>query len=947
MTAAKKNDRYRDSLQLPRTDFAMRAGLLEKEPAFQARWREMDLYRRVVNASHPEGPFVFHDGPPYANGTIHLGHLLNKILKDLVVRSRSMAGHEVRYVPGWDCHGLPIEHKVMKELGADAAGLGTMEIRQRCGDYARTYMEIQAEQMLRLGTLADYAHPYFTMDPAYEGAVLEVFASLVGGGLVYRDLKPVHWSIENRTALADAELEYYDREDTSIFVLFEVSTPAALPADLAAPAGERVDLMIWTTTPWTLPANLAVAVAPAAEYVLCRVTRDGTPRVVVVADDLREAVLGADASVLGRCRGRELAEAGVHYRHPFSDREGRVVTADYVTLEDGTGLVHTAPGHGMEDYQTGLRDGLEIYCPVQGDGTFDDTVPEWLQGLDVWSANPEVVEHLRASGHLWKDERFTHSYPHDWRGKTPTIFRATEQWFVAVDRPIGEDARSLRRRAMDATADDIRFVPDWGRNRMRGMLESRPDWCISRQRAWGLPIPAFMTADGEVVLTEASVRAVAAYVREHGSDAWFTAGPEEILAAWDPSVDDAAPDTVRAAGRDGLASLVKGGDIFDVWFESGSSWNAVMRERGIGFPCDLYLEGSDQHRGWFQLSLLPSLGVTGRSPFETVLTHGFMVTATGQKMSKSLGNAIEVEDVLKQHGADVARWWVASLNYINDIKVDWEFFKVASEEYRKVRNTIRFLLGNLADFDPATDRRELGPDDAASLDAWAAARLAEVVRTVREGYVAYNFKRVREALFLFCSETLSATYLAAVKDRLYCDAAGSDRRRRTQTVLYDTVHALIRMLAPILVHTADEAWLALHGEDLSSQRCVHLESLPTPPDVVSDPGWSRAMELRDDVLRELERAKESLGISNPLDAGVEAGVSADDLEAVRPFEPEMADLAGVSRFALVRADAPGVKVIDLRGEPRCERSWKRDGTVRERADGGLLSDRDAAVLGVE
>ena len=945
--ASKKNDRYRDTLQLPRTDFAMRAGLLEKEPAFQTRWHAMDLYRRVVDGPHPEGPFVFHDGPPYANGTIHLGHLLNKILKDLVVRSRSMAGHEVRYVPGWDCHGLPIEHKVMKELGADAAGLGTMEIRQRCGDYARTYMQIQAEQMLRLGTLADYAHPYFTMDPTYEGAVLDVFASLVGEGLVYRDLKPVHWSIENRTALADAELEYYDREDTSIFVLFEVSDAGGLPTRLAAPAGERVDLMIWTTTPWTLPANLAVAVAPAAEYVLCRVTRDGTIHHVVVADDLRESVMGAGAEVLGRCRGDELAEARVHYRHPFVDREGRVVTADYVTLEDGTGLVHTAPGHGTEDYQTGLREGLEIYCPVQGDGTFDDTVPEWLRGLDVWSANPKIVEHLRDSGHLWKDERFTHSYPHDWRGKTPTIFRATEQFFVAVDRPFGGEAQSLRRRAMDATSDAIRFVPDWGRNRMRGMLESRPDWCISRQRAWGLPIPAFTTTDGEVVLTEASVRAVAAYVREHGSDAWFTASPADLLAAWDVAADDAAPESVRAAGRDGLATLTKGGDIFDVWFESGSSWNAVMRQRGIGFPCDLYLEGSDQHRGWFQLSLLPSLGVTGRSPFETVLTHGFMVTATGQKMSKSLGNAIEVEDVLKQHGADVARWWVASLNYINDIKVDWEFFKVASEEYRKVRNTIRFLLGNLVDFDPAADRRELGADDAASLDAWAAARLAEVVRTVRDGYVDYNFKRVREALFLFCSETLSATYLAAVKDRLYCDAVDSDRRRRTQTVLYDTAHALIRMLAPILVHTADEAWLALHGEDLSSQRCVHLEALPAPAEVAEDPGWTKAMELRDTVLRELERSKESLGIANPLDAGIEAAVSADDLEALRPFAPDMADLTGVSRFSLVRADAPGVKVIDLREEPRCERSWKRDGTVRERADGGLLSDRDAAVLGVE
>jgi isoleucyl-tRNA synthetase len=479
------------------------------------------------------------------------------------------------------------------------------------------------------------------------------------------------------------------------------------------------------------------------------------------------------------------------------------------------------------------------------------------------------------------------------------------------------------------------------------MLESRPDWCISRQRSWGLPIPAFSTADGEVVLTEGSVRAVAAYFRQHGSDAWFTAPPEEILAGWDPAADDDAPEKLRAAGRDGLAALDKGHDIFDVWFESGSSWNAVMREREIGFPCDLYLEGSDQHRGWFQLSLLPSLGMTGQSPYTTVLTHGFMVTASGQKMSKSLGNAIEVEDLLKQHGADVARWWVASLSYINDIKVDWEFFKVASEEYRKVRNTIRFLLGNLADFDPATDRRELTAEDASTLDAWAAERLAEVVATVRDGYLSYNFKRVREALFLFCSETLSATYLAAVKDRLYCDAVDSDRRRRTQTVLYDTAQALIRMLAPILVHTADEAWLALHGEELESELCVHLEAMPEPAAVTADPGWQAAMDLRAEILRELETAKESLGIKNPLDAGIEAVVPADQLAALEPFVPELADLCGASRFAIASGDEASVAVEDLREEPRCERSWKRDGTVRERSDGGMLSDRDAEVLGLD
>jgi isoleucyl-tRNA synthetase len=947
MATDSKKDRYRDTLQLPKTPFSMRAGLLTKEPELQARWAEMGLYDELQRIPHPKGPFVFHDGPPYANGNIHMGHLLNKILKDVVVRSRMMAGHQVRFVPGWDCHGLPIEHKVMKELGADGAGLGTTEIRQRCRDYALHYQKVQAAEMIRLGTLGDYAHPYLTMDPAYEGAVLEVFAALVGHGLVYRDLKPVHWSIENRTALADAELEYYDRDDVSVFVLFDLLDSSSLPDTLVAPAGEPVALMIWTTTPWTLPANLAVAVGPTFDYALVRVEHAGITRHLIVADFLRPALLDGGGKVIGRCTGAELAAAGIRYQHPFVDRSGPIVTADYVTLEEGTGLVHTAPGHGVEDYETGLREGLEIYCPVLEDGTFDDTAPEWLRGKDVWQANPLVVEHLQGSGHLFRSERLRHSYPHDWRGKTPTIFRATEQWFIAVDRAFGAEDASLRERALGATESSVEFVPEWGRNRMRGMLESRPDWCISRQRSWGLPIPAFTAPSGEVLLTAASVRAVAAFVRERGSDAWFSEPPEAVLGHYDPAGDPDAPEAVRAAGSSGMAALAKGSDIFDVWFESGSSWNAVMRERGIGYPCDLYLEGSDQHRGWFQLSMLPALGVTGTPPYRSVLTHGFMVTAQGQKMSKSLGNAIEVEDLLKQYGADICRWWTASLNYTYDIKVDWEFFKVASDEYRKVRNTIKFMLGNLAGFDPERDRYDFGDGDEASVDAWAMARLAELVDEVRGGYERFQFKRVVDALFDFCNDTMSAVYLAAVKDRLYCDAHDSARRRRTQTVLYDTVRALIRLLAPILVHTADEAWLIFLGDGAADGQSVHLELFPERLEWPGAAGWVQAMELRGEALKQLELAKESQGISNPLDAGISATLPADELAALQPFLPELADLCGVSRFACVGGDQRSVEILDLRGEPRCERCWKRDGTVRERSDGGMLSDRDALVVGVE
>jgi isoleucyl-tRNA synthetase len=944
MSAEKKKDRYRETLQLPKTAFSMRAGLLTKEPRFQQRWAAIDLYQRRQDQPHPDGPFVFHDGPPYANGNIHMGHLINKILKDLVVRSRQMAGSEVRFVPGWDCHGLPIEHKVMKELGAEAAGLETMEIRERCHDYAANFQKIQAEQMMRLGTTGDYDNPYMTMNPAYEGAVLEVFASLVGEGLVYRDLKPVHWSIENRTALAEAELEYHDRHDTSVYVFFEIDDPSVLPASLSAPVGEGADLMIWTTTPWTLPANLAVAVGPVAEYGLYRVDHGGRSRFTVVAVDLAEKVLGGDAELLGRCRGAELAESGLRYRHPFIERVSPVVVADYVTLEDGTGLVHTAPGHGQEDYETGLREGLEIYCPVLEDGTFDETAPEWLRGVDVWRANPKVVSVLESSGNLYHQHEIFHSYPHDWRSKTPTIFRATEQWFVGVDRPFGDEELSLRQRAMNAAGNHITFVPEWGQKRFAGMLETRPDWCISRQRSWGLPIPAFHGNDG-VLLTEASVKAVAGYVREHGSDSWFTDEPSRILADYDPAADPEAPDWLASGGPGAFAGLSKGHDIFDVWFESGSSWNAVMRERGIGYPCDLYLEGSDQHRGWFQLSLLPALGMTGRSPFETVLTHGFMVTAEGEKMSKSLGNAIEVEDLLKQHGADICRWWTASLNYTHDMKVDWEFFRVASDEYRKVRNTLRFMIGNLSDFDPSADRVELGDADRTSLDWWAMGELSRLVETVHEAYRSYQFKRVVETVFDFCNDTMSSVYMAAAKDRLYCDPATGRRRRRTQTVLHDIATALIKLVAPILVHTADEAWLALHGLEEESTECVHLELLPTVFEWSEEPGWAAVMELRAEVLKALEEAKEE-GIKNTLDAGIEAVVTSETAAALEPFAAELADLCGVSRFGLASGDEPGVSVVDLREEPRCERSWKRDGTVRERSDGGMLSDRDAAAVGV-
>ncbi|MCC7145107.1 MAG: isoleucine--tRNA ligase [Phycisphaeraceae bacterium] len=986
---------YKDTLNLPKTAFPMKANLVQNEPATLKRWQQQKLYEKIRQAKAGSPKYVFHDGPPYANGSIHLGHLLNKVLKDLVVRSKTMAGFDVPYIPGWDCHGLPIEHKVVSELGEKARGMVPMQIRKRCSDYAQKFVKLQSGQMQRLLTTADYDHPYQTMAADYEAAVLEAFADLVDKGLVYRALKPVHWSIENRTALADAELEYEDREDTSVYVLFEVENAAKLPKDLNVPQDTTVSLMIWTTTPWTLPANMAVAVASQAVYGLYSFEKQGNTSWAVLADALADKVLvaGGASNVrkLGQCDGQILAAAGIAYRHPFANRVSPVVFAPYVTLEDGTGLVHTAPGHGVEDYQTGLQWGLrfdshdsdfrhvvcsglqgnnkglfrlppDIYCPVREDGTFDDTVPAWLRGKLIWDANKLVVDHLRQSGHLFFDHTFTHSYPHDWRGKSPVIFRATEQWFVGVDRPTA--AGTLRQLGVKVTGQDVNFLPGWGRNRMRGMLESRPDWCVSRQRAWGLPIPAFYPPSGSALgsaggyedvkagplLTAASVRAVADVVRQKGSDAWFNLPPEELLKGYNPSTDPGAPGWLKAGGVSALPSLRKSADIFDVWFESGCSWNAVVRQH-LGpqnFPTDLYLEGSDQHRGWFQSSLLSSLGVTGQSPFKTVLTHGFMVDKDGRKMSKSIGNTLEVEDLLKDFGADVCRWWVASLNTDNDIKVDQSFFQLAGEEYRKVRNTWRFLLSNLSDFNPAKDAYAFGPADASSLDAWILGELGKLIAQTTQDYANLHFRGVREAMFNFCNDTLSSIYLAAVKDRLYCDKPASPRRRRTQTAIYHLASALIRLAGPILPHTAEEAWAALHQQKPEAIDSVHLTNFPSAhelPAVATHRGWEVIVSQRDAWLKAIEEARQQRGMDNPLDVGLRVLVDPTAVD-LAPFSAvDLADLCGISRFEAVPS-GPAIEVVDLRTEPRCERSWKRDGTVKPRSDGGWLSDRDAAALGL-
>ncbi|MBN1942733.1 MAG: isoleucine--tRNA ligase, partial [Phycisphaerae bacterium] len=801
-------------------------------------------------------------------------------------------------------------------------------------------------------------------------------------------LKPVHWSIENRTALADAELEYHDRKDPSIFVAFQVVAGQCEGVKHCLETGTKLSLLVWTTTPWTLPANRAVAVHPRMDYVSLEADTPAGKQRFVVAAERKQAVLAAiekaqpgylqNVEQVAEFKGQALLDAEIWYQHPLdADLRCSVVGAEYVTLEDGTGLVHTAPGHGTDDYFTGLANGLDIYCPVQADGTFDETVPAWLCGLGVWNANPKVVEHLTAAGTLLASETVTHSYPHDWRSKTPTIFRATEQWFVGVDTPLATTGRSLRDMARDVCAkntDDggVNFIPGWGRNRILGMLESRPDWCLSRQRSWGLPIPAFYNEKNQPLCTAASVRAVAKVIGQKGSDAWFELSPAELLAGYDPAKDS----NLEHPADFKVASLTKGFDIFDVWFESGSSWFAVAQQRGLVEqpPVDLYLEGSDQHRGWFQLSLLPALGAANAAPFQSVLTHGFVVTEDGHKMSKSLGNAIEPREQLTKRGADILRLWVASQNYQDDVRCSENLIAQAEESYRKIRNTLRFCLGSIDDYDPETDTANPA---AHSVDLWMRMELHQLIQAVREAFDRYEFHRATRIMYEFCTVQASSVYMSAVKDRLYCEAPNSPRRRATQGVLREVVVTLVKLLAPILPHTAEEAWEHIPHKPADWPESVHLSQLPDVDaevmrfvediePVAFDDGtaageelragpawvWERLMDIRGEALLKIE-ALRNAGVKNPLDTEVVFSVP-ENKPGLRAFLEqylaELEDLLGVGYARVEAGEAPedkliGIEVRDTRETyARCERSWKRRPDVGADADYPSLSARDAAVM---
>jgi isoleucyl-tRNA synthetase len=870
---------YKETLNLPRTNFPMKADLPRREPLFLARWAEIDLYAKIRAKSQGRPKFILHDGPPYANGHIHLGHALNKILKDIIIKSRQMMGYDSPYVPGWDCHGLPIEHQVDKELKAKKLRLSQVEVRQRCRTYAGKFIDIQRAEFKRLGVLGNWEQPYLTMNNAYVAEILEEYGQFFFSGAIQRSKKPIHWCATCRTALAEAEVEYEDEKSPSVFVKF----PLVKVSESAPELGgyNNVSLVIWTTTPWTLPANLAIAVHPDLEYVGLNLGDE----ILVMAADLAPGLLslwGLAGRAIFKIKGRKLE--GTVCRHPWLARDSQVILANYVTLEAGTGLVHTAPGHGQEDYDSGCRYGLPPYSPVDDGGKFTQEVPEFA-GQKVWDANAGIIELLKQKGRLLAAQEMTHSYPHCWRCKQPIIFRATEQWFISME------ANELRQKAL-AAIDRVTWIPRWGRERIYQMVERRPDWCISRQRAWGVPIVAFHCQScGQVLLTPEILESLIARVRLEGADFWFASPAAALLP----------PGTMCTCGG---SDFSKETDILDVWFDSGVSWAAVVEaDPALALPVDLYLEGSDQHRGWFHSSLLTCVGTRGQAPYKGVLTHGFVVDGEGRKMSKSLGNVIAPQEVMDRYGAEILRLWVSAEDYRDDVRLSPDILKQLADAYRRFRNTARFMLGNLFDFDPET--QWLAPDQREELDRLALSWLAQLLARVRRAYEDYEFHLAFHRLHQFCAVEMSAIYLDILKDRLYVSKAGSRERKSAQSTLYDLLQGFTLAMAPILSFTAEEIWEYLPGSGRPAS--VHLGAFPDPPPGFPDETllakYDFLLKARGEINRGLEEARKEKRLNTAQEASVILGASGGLYDKLEAQVAELQTLAQVAELKVVPVDA--------------------------------------------
>jgi isoleucyl-tRNA synthetase len=929
---------WKDTVNLPRTDFPMKANLPSSEPETLARWKAMDLYGKIRARRKGAPKFVLHDGPPYANGNIHMGTALNKILKELVVKSRSMAGFDAPYVVGYDCHGLPIELRVDRELGPKKRDMSVAEFCRACRSYAERYVDTMSEQFQRLGILGTWDHPYLTMNFKYQGAIARCFGRFVEQGLVYKGKKPVHWCIHCRTALAEAEVEYENHTSPSIYVEFSLApeSEAVLASRVPALAGKNVSVLIWTTTPWTIPSNLAIAFHPEFDYGAYEV--DG--RVVIVAEALASKVAAAAGKTFGapiaRMKGEELEH--IRFQHPLYARTSLGVLGDYVTLEAGTGAVHTAPGHGADDFNTGMKYGLEIYAPIGPAGHFLDTV-ELFGGQRVFDANPNVVKALEERGKLWHRESFAHTYPHCWRCHNPVIFLATSQWFIALDKvrlkpdttyesrgvrlqaDQGLEGKTLRQAALDAIDKDVKWIPSWGHDRMYNMVAHRPDWCISRQRVWGVPIPAVdCTKCGEAIVTPALVEKTAAVFEQYGADSWYERPTRDFVPAG------------LTCPKCGGTSFEREMNILDVWFDSGSSHEAVLSVwPELTWPADIYLEGSDQHRGWFQSSLMVGLGTRGRPPFRQVVTNGFIIAEDDKKMSKSLGNSLEPEDIIRQSGADIIRLWVSMSDYTQEIRLSKEILARAVEAYRKIRNTMRYLLANLYDFNPSTDLAD--PAQLEEVDRYILARYAEVGLRILHAYDEYDYGTIFQALNAFATVDLSAIYSDVSKDRLYTFAARSRERRSAQTAMYLMADGLTRLMAPILSFTADELWRFLPG---AREESVHIALFPSGValvPLVDRPlldRWGKLIAVREQVLAEIEPLRKNKQIGSSLQAKVVLTATTAELALLESYSKQLPMLFIVSEVELRKAPAdveahaearPRVSIERASGV-KCERCWR-------------------------
>ncbi|MBI5599287.1 MAG: isoleucine--tRNA ligase [Deltaproteobacteria bacterium] len=906
---------YKSTLNLPATDFQMKADLAKREPEILKRWEEEGLYKNIMETGAERPRYTLHDGPPYANGNIHIGHALNKILKDIIVKSAFMTGSSADYVPGWDCHGLPIELQAEKDLGKKKETLSKLEVRKVCREYAARYVAIQREEFKRLGVFGEWENPYLTMNYGYQADILRELGRFHKNGLVYKGKKPVYWCASCRTALAEAEVEYADKTSPSVYVKFRVVNPKN---KFAINPEKGTYFVIWTTTPWTLPANLAIALHPTLIYRLVKTPAgDLILNQELIKPCMEKFGFKEYEITEGTWTGQQLED--IVCLHPFIERESRIILGGHVTTEAGTGCVHIAPGHGQDDYELGLRYGLDIYAPVDDNGKFTQEVPEF-SGQLVSNANKGIIELLERKDALLKEEPLRHSYPHCWRCKNPVIFRATAQWFVSMEEG------GLRKRALEAI-DAVNWIPSWGRDRIYNMVLGRPDWCISRQRAWGVPIPALRCKGcGKSFLDDGLIDRLAGVFEKEGADVWFSKGIEELL-----------PPGIKCPAKCNDAGFEKEDDILDVWFDSGVSFSAVLEKReNLKDRADLYLEGSDQHRGWFQSSLLASVATRHRPPYSSVLTHGFVVDGTGRKMSKSIGNVVAPQEVIKKYGAEVLRLWVAAEDYSEDIRISEEILTRLSEAYRRVRNTMRFILGNLKDFSPEKDYVEYRA--LTELDRLTLRRLEELKGRVLSAYKNFEFHTIYHSVHNFCAVDLSAFYLDISKDRLYTSKAGSVERRAAQTTLYHTLDHLLRLMAPILVFTTDEAWGYLPGEKAAS---VHLSGFPEPRpqwregwDAGLEKKWELLLGIKAEASKALESARKDKLIGHPLDAKVSI-VPGNELKGLIEKEAStLEEILIVSKVEILSGDKdkleggiesrewPGLWILVEKADgEKCERCW--------------------------